>query len=225
MKTNEELQKDVMEELKWDPLLRDVASQIGVTANEGVVTLSGLVDTYSKKLAAERAAQRVTGVNVVAVDLEVKIEAMHVKTDIEIADAINNALKWHSALKNEQIEVKVDNGWVYLTGFTYWDYERRATANAVRNLIGVKGVTNNIMLKSQTIDPKQIKGKIAAAFHRSATVDSSNLHVNVSGNHVTLSGKVRSWAEKREAEKVAWSSPGVTRVDNEIEIDTSVLVA
>ena len=225
MKTDQELQEDVMAELRWEPLLKDVASQIGVTANDGVITLSGLVDTYSKKLAAERAAQRVMGVKVVAIDLEVKLGLLDAKSDIEIAEAVRNALRWHGAVNEDKIEVKVDNGWVHLDGSTEWDYERKAAANAVRNLVGVRGVSNNIVLKSRVIDPKDIKSKIAAAFHRSATVDSSAIKVEVSGTHLTLRGKVRSWAEKKQAEKIAWASPGVTMVENKVEIDTDILVA
>ncbi len=214
-----------MEELRWDPLLKDIAPQIGVTAKDGVVTLSGLVDTYAKKLAAEKAAQRVMGVKVVAIDLEVKLGVLEAKTDIEIGEAIRNALRWHSAVNNDQIEVKVDNGWVHLSGYTEWDYERKAAANAVRDLIGVKGVTNNIELKSRVIDPKDIKNKIAAAFHRSATIDSTAVQVEVTGTRLVLKGKVRSWAEKKQAEQIAWASPGVTQVENKIDVDMEILVA
>jgi osmotically-inducible protein OsmY len=222
MKTNDELQKDVMAEIKWDPLLRGVATEIGVTAKDGVVTLSGLVDSYSKKLAAEHAAQRVQGVKVVAVDLEVKLGSIGRKTDIEIAETIKNALRWNSAVNDDEIEIKVDNGWVYLDGTVNWEYERRAAQRSVEDLIGVRGVTNNLTIKSQAIDPKEIKGKIAAAFHRSATIDSSSITIDVSGSRVTLKGTVRSWMEREDAEKAVWSSPGVLVVDNRIQIDTEV---
>lgn len=222
MKTNEELQKDVMEEIKWDPLLRNVASEIGVSAKDGVVTLSGMVDTYGKKLSAERAAQRVKGVKVVACDIDIKLSKIGIRTDIEIAEAIKNALKWHSAVNEDLIEVKVDNGWVFLEGEADWDYQKKAAEGAIEDLIGVRGVTNNILVKSHKVDAKEIKQKIAAAFHRSATIDSSSIGVDISGSRITLMGTVRSWAEKKEAENVAWSTPGVLVVDNKIDIDTEV---
>jgi osmotically-inducible protein OsmY len=221
MKTNEEIQKDVMEEIKWDPSLRTVASEIGVTAKDGVVTLAGMVDTYSKKLAAEKAAQRVSGVKVVAVDIEVKF-AKATKNDIEVADAIRNALRWNSMVNEDKIEVKVDSGWVFLEGKVDWEYQKRAAQNAVEDLIGVKGVTNNIMVVSKTINASELKNKISNAYHRIATVDASGIQIEVSGTSVTLRGSVRSWMEKKEAENVAWASPGVTSVDNKIEIHTEV---
>lgn len=224
MKTNEELQQDVMEEIRWDPLLKDVASEIGVTAKDGVVTLSGMVDTYSKKLAAEHAAQRVGGVKVVAVDLEVRVEKLGVRTDTQLAEAIENALKWHSAVNEDLIEVKVDNGWVYMDGKVEWDYQKKAAENAVKDLIGVRGITNRIVVKTKEIESKEIKSKIAAAFHRSATIDSSNIDVEVVGSRVILRGKVRTWAERKDAENAAWASPGIMIVDNQIEVDTEIMV-
>lgn len=221
MKTNEELQKDVMEEIKWDPSLRTVASEIGVTAKDGIVTLSGMVDTYSKKLEAEKAAQRVSGTKVVAVDLEVKF-AKVIKNDIEIAEAIRNALRWNSMVNEDKVEVKVDSGWVFLEGKVDWGYQKRAAQNAVVDLLGVKGVTNNIQVVTKTINATEIKIKISNAYHRIATFDSSSIQLETSGTTVTLRGSVRSWMEKKEAENVAWSSPGVTAVNNKIEIHTEV---
>jgi osmotically-inducible protein OsmY len=221
MKTNEELRQDVMEEIKWDPALRSVASEIGVTAKEGVVTLSGLVDTYSKKLAAEKAAQRVSGVKVVAVDIQIKTFKTE-KTDTEIAEAVKNALRWNSSVNEDKVEIKVDNGWVYLSGKVDWDYQKRAAQTNVEDLIGVKGIINNIEVVSKEIDEMELKNRIVKAYHRIATVDSSHIQVEASGTNVTLRGTVRSWAEKKEAENVAWSSPGVMSVTNKIEIDTEV---
>lgn len=221
MKTNEELREDVMEELKWDPFLKSIASEIGVAAKDGVVTLSGLVDTYSKKLAAEKAAQRVAGVKVVAVDIEVKF-LNTTKSDTEIAEAIKNALKWNSMVNEDKVEVKVDNGWVFLDGRVDWEYQKRAAHASVEHLIGVKGITNNITVVSKAIDAMELKNKIIKAYHRIASVDSSTIEVEASGTGVTLRGKVRSWAEKKEAENVAWSSPGVIAVHNKIEIDTEI---
>ena len=224
MKTNEELQKDVIQEIKWDPQLRTVATEIGVSAKEGVITLSGIVDTYARKLAAEKAAQRVHGVKVVAVDIEVKPVKTGIKSDTEIAEAVSNALKWNSAVNEDRIEVKVDNGWVYLNGQVEWEYEKRTAESAIKNLLGVRGVTNNITIKSKVIDATDIKNKISEAFHRNARLDSNAIRVEVVGSTVTLKGTVRSWTEKEEAERVAWSSPGVLTVDNRIEIFNEVFV-
>ncbi|MGC1241461.1 MAG: BON domain-containing protein [Chryseosolibacter sp.] len=222
MKTNEELRNDVMEEIKWDPELRDVATEIGVAAKDGVVTLSGTVDTYWKKIATERAAQRVSGVRVVACDIEVKVGVIGKRTDTEVAEAVRNALRWNSAVNEEKIQIKIDNGWVYLDGKVDWEYEKRNAQESVEDLVSVRGVTNNIVIESKPIDTKDIQRKIAAAYHRSATLDSSTINIEPSGNKITLHGKVRSWAEKKEAEKVAWAAPGVTAVDNKIEVDLEV---
>jgi osmotically-inducible protein OsmY len=221
MKTNEELRKDVMDEIKWDPELKNVATEIGVAVKDGVVTLSGELNTYWKKLSAERAAQRVLGVKVVACDIEVKL-GIGKKSDTEIAEAVRNALRWNSAVNEDQIEVKVDNGWVYLSGTVDLGFEKRYAQECVEDLSGVKGITNSITVNAQPIDIKDIQHKIRAAYHRSATVDSSSIKIETLGSKVTLHGRVRSWAEKQEAEHIALLAPGVMSVDNRIEIDVEV---
>lgn len=222
MKTNDELQEDVMAELRWDPQLIDVHADIGVAARNGVVTLSGMVDSYSKKLAAEKAAQRVKGVRVVACDIEVKLGALGAKTDSEIAEAVRSALVWNSAVNENLIHVKVDNGRVYLDGEVEWAFQRVLAQKSIEGLASVTGVTNNIRIKEKRIDTEVIKSKISNAFQRSVLVDANTIRVETSGSKVTLHGTVRSWAEKKEAERVSWSSPGVTSVDNQINIDTEV---
>jgi osmotically-inducible protein OsmY len=221
METNEDLRKDVMDEIKWDPQLKDVCTQILVSEKDGIITLSGLVDTYGKKMAAERAAQRIQGVKIVACDIEVDPDRK--KTDAAIAEAVENALHWNSAVNNDQIKIIIDDGWIYLDGTVDWDYERIFAQRCVENLIGVKGVTNNISIKLKTIDSQEIKSKIVEAFQRSANIDSSSVKIESVGSKVTLHGKVRSWAEKKEAEQVAWASPGVMSVDNQIEIDVQLV--
>lgn len=222
MKTNDELRKDVMDEINWNPELHEVATEIGVAVKDGVVTLSGTVDTYRKKVAAEKAAQHVAGVKVVASDVVVKVGMFGKKTDTELAEAVKNALRWNSAVQDDKIDVKVDNGWVYLDGEVDWHFQRASAKSSVEYLWGVKGVINNITLKPKPIDVKVMKSKIAEAFHRTATLDSTAITVDAAKGRVTLSGTVKSWAERKQAEKVAWSSPGVLTVDNKIEVDAGV---
>lgn len=222
MKTNDELRDDVMEEIKWDPELRDIHTEIGVAAKDGVITLLGVVDTYRKKVAAEKAAQRVMGVSVVASDISVKLVPVGKITDTEIAEAVKNALRWNSAVTEDEIEIKVDNGWVCLEGSVGFEYEKRYAQQSVEDLVGVRGVTNNIGIKTKPVDTNDIQRKIAAAYHRSATIDSSSIKVSSTDGKVTLKGTVRSLAEKRDAENIAWLAPGVTSVKNKIEVDIGV---
>lgn len=223
MKTNEEIQKNVMAEIKWDPELRDVHTQIGIAVEDGVVTLSGLVDTYRKKRAAEVAAQRVRGVRVVACDIAVKIHTYGSKTDAEIAMAVKEALRWNSAIKEDRVEVKVDDGWVSMNGEVDWNFQKAIIEECVENLVGVRGIINDISIKPQKIDLKDIQHKITAAFHRGATVDASAIRLVQESDKIILRGSVRSWAEKKEAERIAWSSPGVKAVENNILVGTRVL--
>lgn len=219
MKSDSEIQNDVMEELRWESLLN--ASEIGVAVKNGVVTLSGKVNTYSKKLAAEEATKRVFGVKAVAVDMEVKLAVLGKKTDADIAEEVINALRWHSYVPDEKIKVKVEKGWVTLDGEVGWEYERNAAKNAVNDLSGVIGVSNNIKLVS-TIKTTDVKNKISAAFQRSATIDAERITISSEGSNVILMGKVRSYAEKRDAENAAWLAPGVNKVENRLEIDAEV---
>lgn len=220
MKTDSEIQKDVMDELKWEPFLN--ASEIGVSVKNGAVTLSGTVDTYLKKAMAEKAAKRVAGVKAVAEEIEVKFNDTLFKNDTQIAEAVLNALKWHSAINEEKIKVKVEDGVVTLDGEVDWEYQRSSAVSQIENLIGVKLIINNITVKVGIV-PKEIKQKIANAFHRSATVDSEKISVEVIDHKVILKGMVRSWAERNDAEKAAWLAPGVNKIDNRLEIESEIL--
>ena len=219
MKTDIEIQKDVMDELKWEPLLS--ASEIGVAVKQGVVTLSGTVDSFSKKEEAENAAKRVSGVKAMAEDIEVKPFATNQKNDTEIARMIADSLKWHSAVQEDKIKVKVEDGWVTLEGEVEWEYQKDAIKNSIKNLVGIIGISNIISVKP-TITAKDIKQKISLAFHRSATLDAGRIDIEIQGNKAILSGRVRSWAEKNDAENAAWKAQGITSIENKLIIDSGV---
>lgn len=221
MKTDLEIQNDVMEELQWTSLLN--ASEIGVAVKNGVVTLSGTVDNYRKKVAAEEAAKGVAGVKAVAEDIMVKVKDAWVKTDAEIAQAVLNALQWNSSVREEKIKVKVENGWVTLDGDAEWEFQRSSAKTAVRNLLGVRGITNNIKVRP-SVDVVDVRQKIISALHRSASIDAQKIDFEVDGRTVILKGKVRSNAEKNDAENAVWNAPGVSQVENNLEIDPDVFV-
>jgi osmotically-inducible protein OsmY len=215
MKTDEKIQQDVIEQIKWNPQLN--ASEIGVAVKNGVVTLSGQVDTYQKKLLAEKEARKVSGVKAIAEDIHVGLSATNKKTDTEIAEAVLNALKWHTSIPHENIQVKVEDGFVTLEGEVEWEFQRESAKNAVVSLAGVRSVINTIKLKGK-VTPDDLKQKINAAFHRSATIDAGKIEVEVVGTKAILKGKVRSFAEREDAESTAWSAPGILDVDNKLEL-------
>lgn len=216
MKSSIQIQKDVMDELKWEPSL--IASEIGVAVKNGVVTLSGRVDSYYKKLIAERAAKRVAGVKAVAEDIQVGISPTYRKSDAEIADAIVSVLKWHAAVQEEKIKIKVEDGIVRLEGEVEWGYQRTNAQSAIEHLTGVRSVINLISVKP-SIKATEIEQKIQSAFARSANIDAQKIRVEVSGGKVILRGKVRSFAEKEDAERAAWAAPGVTSVESSLDLE------
>jgi len=221
MKNNEELQKDVQNAIKWEPLLH--AAEIGVTAKDGVVSLTGVVDSYAKKLEAEHATKKVIGVKAVVEKIEVKFSGSWTKTDEEIAREVLVALKSNLSVPDEKVTVQVENGWVSLGGVLPWNFQKDAAKQAVSYLVGVKGVSNNIEIKSETHDAIE-KKDVENAIHRSWSVDDFNIDVMVSGTTVTLSGTVGSWYQKEEAARIAWNTPGIYHVKNELEVDYYVLV-
>ncbi len=216
MKTDSQIQQDLMEELKWEPFLRD--EEIGVTVKNGVAILSGKVDSYAKKMAAERAARKVAGVKAIAEDIQIDVSPAISRSDAEIAEAVVNALKGHSALQEDKLRIKVEDAIVKLEGEVEWEYQRSSAKQAIENLAGIRSVINMITVKPK-VSPSDIKDKISAAFHRSATIDAGKITVEVSGSRITLRGKVRSFAEKEDAEQAAWSAPGVISVESFLDLE------
>jgi len=215
MKTAEKLQRDIVDQLAWDPAVD--SSHVAVTiADEGIVTLTGRVASYAEKLSAEAAAKRVRGVKAVANDIEVSPTPAMSRDDSAIAQAAVNALKWAVTVPND-IKVTVSKGWIHLDGEVEWRYQKSAAYNVVRNLLGVKGVTNQIMIKPR-IRAGELKEKIERAFVRSAEIDADHVTIEVQGNRIILKGTVRSWSEHDEAEDAAWAAPGVEYVENKLEV-------
>jgi osmotically-inducible protein OsmY len=213
-KSDSEIERDVKEELKWEPGLPD-AADIAVSVKNGVVTLAGFVKSYTDKYEAEAAAKRVAGVRGVANDIEVRMPSVDERPDPEIARNAVAAIKSQLPVSSEHIKVVVKNGWVSLEGQVEWEYQRRTAENAVRGLRGVKGVSNLIQLTPRA-QPSEIKRRIEEAFKRNAEVDANRIIVEINGSEVTLKGTVRSWIEREEAERIAWSAPGVTKVEDRI---------
>src|SRR5258706_15486456 len=213
--TDEDIQRDVLEELKWDPRVRP--NEIGVAVKDGIVTLTGWVDSYLKKIAAEEAAHRVPGVKAVANDIEVRLPTSAERTDADLAKAALNALNWEAAIPADKLDVTVSQGWVTLKGEVDYAFQKRDAERAVQHLAGVKGVTNLIVVKPQVF-PSDLKQQIERALIRNAETDARRITVEVEGSRVILRGTVRSYAEKQAAEDTAWSAPGVSEVENYIMI-------
>ena len=213
--TDKDLKRQVENALDFDPGLD--AADIGVSVDEAVVTLRGNVPTYSQKITAERAAAHVYGVKAVANDLVVHLAGGSVRTDTEIAQAAVVALKWNAVVPRDTVTAIVTDGWVTLNGKVHWNYQRDAAARAVRDLVGVKGITNDIVVQPE-VHASDVTERIEAAFKRSAELDARRISVITQDGTVVLTGNVHSWAERQEAERAAWAAPGVRHVDDRLAI-------
>lgn len=215
MKKDIELQESVLEQLRHTPMVN--ANEIGVAVKNGLVTLSGMVNTYPQKIRIERAVKNIKGVKGIAEDIEVVLLDNHKKNDSEIAQAILHAIEWHSALQKDKVSILVEDGCVMIEGTADWDFQRKSVTQVVSSIIGVKGIINNIKL-TNIPSSDNIKSKVQAAFIRNAGVDAQKIGINIEGNKVILSGIVNSWDEYEEVERVAWDTPGVAKVENNLEL-------
>lgn len=215
MKSDAELQKDVMTELRWEPSI--AAAEIGVAVKDGIVTLSGYVDSYFAKSTAERTAARVFGVRAVAGEIKVRFPGSFMRTDEDIAGAAVYILEWNVSVPHDRVKVNVQDGWVTLSGEVDWWYQMDAAMDAVQKLIGVVGVSNHITVKP-VAKPPDMKAKIEGAFQRNAMLDARRVTVETRGSRILLSGSVRTWAERQEVESIACAAPGVSEVENKITI-------
>jgi len=215
MKTDAQLKKDIESELDWDPAVK--AANVGVAVKDGIVTLTGHLETHAEKFAVEQALQRVAGVQAIAIELDVKLAPDHIRSDTEIAAAAESALTWHALVPAERIKVTVEKGWITLGGEVDWEYQRRNAESTVRPLTGVIGVSNGIALKPR-VSPSHIADRIREALTRQAEREANKIDVTVTGSNVTLRGVVHSWSERAAAQGAAWSAPGITTVNNELKI-------
>ena len=215
MKTDKQVQQDVMAELNWEPSVN--AAHIGVEVNEGVVTLAGHVSSYVEKLGAENAAQRVAGVKAVAVEMDVKLAGGTQRNDSDIAQSAESVLRWTSYVPSHQVKVKVEKGWVTLTGDVEWEFQRSAAVSAVRGLTGVVGITDMIAIEP-AVTPTIVKSEIEAALKRRASRHAKSISVEVNGSDVTLTGIVNDWSERQLAKTSAWSTPGVRHVQDNMTV-------
>ena len=216
MKNNEELQKDVQDAIKWEPLLN--AAEIGVTCKDGIVTLTGTVDNYSKKTEAEEAVKKVAGVKAVVEKIIVDFGDSSYVDDNKIASEVLSAFKWNWDVPNNTIKVKVEDGWVTLDGGLEWNYQKEAAKASASKQLGVRGVIMNVIINAETDDEVE-REAIEKALSRNWSLSSQNIMVKVIGNRVTLTGTVKSLFQKDEAARIAWNAPGVWNVENELGIE------
>jgi osmotically-inducible protein OsmY len=217
MKTDSQIQSDVRQALAWDPSITH--ELIGVTVSDGVVTIAGSVPSYFEKNEAEKVAQRVGGVRAVVEKIEVKPLDSYIRDDQDIAKAILNQFKWSFTIPAEKIKVSVENGWVELKGEVNWCFQRTAAEDSINDLVGMKGIINNITIKAKDVSPDVIKQKIECALKSEAKRETGNITVGVSGSKVTLSGEVHSFSEMDDAKWAAWGAPGVTDVTNNLQVN------
>ncbi len=215
-KNDTQLQQDVIQELEFEPSVN--ASGIGVTAKDGIVSLTGKVNTYAEKFAVVHAAERVSGVKAVTDETTVDLPSLHMRDDEDIARAAVNALEWDVRVPDSRIKVKVADGWVTLEGEVDFKYQDDAAHSAVRNLTGVKGVSDLITIKRPAPMAYKVKEEVESALKRAAEVDAGRIKVNVVDDKVVLRGRVSSWAERDEAERAAWSAPGVRSVEDHLVV-------
>jgi osmotically-inducible protein OsmY len=218
MKTDTQIQSDVMQALTWDPSVTQ--SLIGVSVSDGIVTLSGSVPSYIEKFSAEKAAQRVTGVKAIVEKIKVKYEGSYERDDQDLAKAITDHFNWNYQVPEELIKAEVENGIVELTGEVEWDYQRTAAESCILGLTGIKGFTNNISIKAKDVRSETIKEEIEDALKSEAEAEARRITVDVSGSKVTLSGDVHSYSEKDDAKWAAWGTSGVTSVENNLHVNS-----
>ncbi|PRX54655.1 BON domain-containing protein [Flagellimonas meridianipacifica] len=216
LKSDAEIKEDVLEELLWQPDIDE--TQIGVIVEDGVVTLTGVVDSYVKKSAAEKAIKGIAGVRAVADDIEIKYGNEYKRTDKEIAKAVANAMEWNPSIPEDNLNVTVREGWVFVSGEVNWGYQRNATKKTLEKLLGVRGVNVNQITIKQRVKPLDVQNKIINAFERAADIEAKGITVEVEGSTVTLRGKVHSIKEKEDAEKAAYKAPGVISVVNKLKV-------
>ena len=214
-KTDSALKAQVIDELVWDPAIKETA--VGVAVKDGVVTLNGHLDTYAEKEAAMRAVRRVAGVKAVAVEIDVKLSPSHQRSDTDIARSIELVLKWNASIPADAVRVTVDHGWVTLQGEVEWNHQRFSAESVIRPLMGVVGISSELKLKTKVL-AADLSRKIEDALRRQALREAQHIHIAVAGDTVTLTGKVHSWQERQAAQGVAWSAPGVKTVVNELQV-------
>jgi osmotically-inducible protein OsmY len=215
MSQDNNLQQSVLEELNWEPSV--IAAHIGVAANAGVVTLTGHVESFAQKHAAETAVRRVKGVKAVAEEIEVRLPYEKKRSDEEIAGAAIGRFEWDVSIPRDAIKVMVDAGWVTLTGEVDWHYQKDAASMDVRSLLGVTGVSNQITIKP-AVNTSNISDDIMHALGRSWFFDPKTISVSAQGGKIRLTGTVKSWHDRQLAAATAWAAPGATAVENDIAV-------
>ena len=216
MKTDKQLKIDIAEELKWEPRVRD--GEIGIEVRDGIVTLMGTVPDYAQRMRAERAVERVAGVRAVAQELTVKVANTHLRSDADLARHVANTIDWDTEIPFHAVKAKIEDGWVTLEGEVEWQYQRNAPERAISYLAGVKGVSNLLKLKAHA-STYDVARHITDALSRSGAEEAKAIKVTADGGKVTLTGTVRSWPERADAKRAAWSATGVTEVEDRLMVN------